>query len=277
MGFWDAITHPVDTLKSIGSGIVGATGSGAAMQPGSVGGPAADPSQLKQDPTTGLWFDPTTGTTYTDNSGMTPVKNPNVAQQVASNFATQQGFLDRLRVSQGQQEGLAGDLSRTIHDVNAPSVAQQQLNQGLGQIQRQQLSQAASVGGQGGVLARLIAANNSAAAGGAENQAAALARAQEVAQAQNSLAGVLQSLSGTNAAGANAFGNLASGGAATQQAEQLAQANQSQKNRQDFFTNLMKVVGLGGSIGAGGPGGGGGGGSAGGGTTQGLGGLTAAV
>ncbi len=112
-----------------------------------------------------------------------------------------------------------------------PSVAGAQLGQGLEQINRAQGSQAAGVGGEGGVLARYEAMNSAAGAGAAANQSAALARATEVANAQHNLEDVLGNESttagniyGTNVTGVNT-GN--------------ANSITEKKNDEDFQTKLL--------------------------------------
>lgn len=176
----------------------GAVGLGDVAGPPGVGGPAKDPTQLRQDPATGLFFDPTTGTTYTDATGVTPVASPNTAQQVAANFAMRDAFNRRLASAHNQTQSaladmgqLSSSLSNTINDPNATSVARAQLGQGLQQMANQQLSAAAGVGGQNAFAARRQASQNIAKQGSAANQAQALLRANEVSQAQGRLSQVL--------------------------------------------------------------------------------------
>ncbi len=65
-----------------------------------------------------------------------------------------------------------------------PSLAGLQLNQGLEQINRGSMNQAAGAGGNNGVLARYAAMGSAAQAGAQTNQQAALARADEINQAR---------------------------------------------------------------------------------------------
>lgn len=129
-----------------------------------------------------------------------------------------------------QQQALAQHLNDVIHG-KAPSVAGMQLGAGLESINRGEASQAAGVGGEGGVLARYAAMNGAATAGAAANTAGALARTTEEANATQNLGNVLSS-EGTDAA--NVYGTNISGGNA-------AAANQitKTKNEEDFGTKLL--------------------------------------
>jgi hypothetical protein len=76
-----------------------------------VGGPAKDPSQLRQQPD-GSWLDPTTGTTYTDNTGATPVANPNLAQTGAIDQSRAGNFLAKAAQSDSTRDAVnAGRLT----------------------------------------------------------------------------------------------------------------------------------------------------------------------
>ena len=141
-----------------------------------------------------------------------------------------QAIMQQQQQAYAQQQQLAGNLMQTA-EGKGPSVAGLQLGQGLEQIQRGQLEQAAGATGQGGVLARYAAMNNAATAGAAENQQAALARAAEVAHAQQALGGVLNNESST---AANIYGTQISGQNAAQ-----ANAIAAKKNDEDFGTKLL--------------------------------------
>jgi hypothetical protein len=103
----------------------------------------------------------------------------------------------------------------------APSVAGQQLTQGLDAIAQQQQSQVAGTSGVNAAAARREAMANTEAAQVDANRAAALARTQEINDAAKmeaairaNQAGQAAGMFGTNVQGATGFGNLASGAAA---------------------------------------------------------------
>lgn len=211
---------------------------GTPQAPG-VGGPAADPTKLIRDPSTGFYYDPTTGTSYTDPSGALPVKDPNVAQQVAHNYTVSNNLLnagqegaDMLRSAYAGETGLANSLNNTINNPNASSVAQSQLTQGADNLARQQLGIASGVGGANAASARRQAAQNIGQIGMAGDQASAIVRAGEVGQAQGRLADVLNAQAGQgaqyygqNLQGAGQFAGMAGQGASGHEARNLDQAN----------------------------------------------------
>jgi hypothetical protein len=224
--------------------------------PAGIAGATAHPERLVQDQTTGLYFDPSNGQVYSDSSGQVPVTNPNVAQQVASNYATGRAFLDQLGTFRQQQQqafagqtGLADSLRGTIAGAG-PSVAQNQLIQGLGSISADQMSQAAGASGNNAALARMNAMNNTAKAETAYNQAQGLVRANEVAHAQDALANVLgaqanEGLGGYGTAGGlgATFAGLAEKGQATQQGMDAAAKAANAKANQQWITGLAKAGG----------------------------------
>lgn len=180
-------------------------GSGPAQQPG-VGGPAKDPSKLVQDPTTGMFYDPTTGTSYTDASGQTVVTNPNLAQQVATNFKRASAFLDNLNKLEQERQGIMGEqngLASTFKDVIAgrgPSAARIQAQIGANNVASQQLAQTAGVSGASAPLAGLMAARNTGQAQIAANNAGALGAAEESKAAMTALTALLNNQTASNAA-----------------------------------------------------------------------------
>jgi len=240
-----------DTLANIGTlGAYGAiTGRGGPFGgtagPSGVGGPAADPTKLMHDPVTGMYFDPTTGTSYMDPSGQNPIKDPNVAQQVSKNVQTSQAFLQQTGADRGMvtqayngETGLASSLNNTITNPNASSVAQTQLSSGMDALGRNQLSQAAGVGGPNAAAARRQASLNIGQQGADLVQAKAGVRANEVAGAQGNLATVLGNQAsqghnqyGTDVGAGGQFATLASGGAAQQQGDVLG-VDTANRNRQ---------------------------------------------
>jgi len=200
------------TLARVGEGV--ATGglseayryaTSAAQAPGLPGtptGPAPDPSRLQRDPVTGQMVDPVTGARYTDGTGQTAITNPTAATQVAGANATATQILAGLPADQLQQrqaldaqKGQVASIDQTIAGT-APSVAQNQLTQSLGQINRNVMSQAAGAGGQNAFAARRAAMQTIGANDIAAAQGAATTRAGEVATAQGLKASVLNSLAG---------------------------------------------------------------------------------
>lgn len=97
-----------------------------------------------------------------------------------------------LKDEQAQRDRLTA-----IASGQGPSVAGLQLGQGLQQIQRQVGSEAAGTTGEGGVLARYGTMQAGANADAATNQAAAIARAQEIASANQQLSGLAGGTLGT--------------------------------------------------------------------------------
>jgi hypothetical protein len=236
----------------IGKKIYGSTQQ--QQQPG-VGGAAKDPSKLVRDPTTGLYYDPTTGTSYTDPMGQSVVTNPNVAQQVATNVQRSGVLLNQFGQAFAGQTGLADSLRGTIAGTT-PSVAQTQLQLGLGGIADQQLAQAAGASGENAAMARLAAMNNTARAGIGANQAAALTRAQEVADAQRGLAGVLGAQANEGLTGGENFASLGLTGQENQQGlNHAANAANAGTNASFLRAGGDALTGL--HLGGGGAGGGG--------------------
>ncbi len=148
------------------------------------------------------------------------INGPNQQQLLDAN-GRQIGIGDRLAGQSNQQLGqfdnsiagannLVGDYNQVIAGT-APSVAQNQLAHGLGQIQHQQLAQAAGTNGANAPLANMNAMNNTAEAQIAANQQAASIRAKEAADARlgkgatlGSIANATGQVYGTQVAGANA-------------------------------------------------------------------------
>lgn len=249
MGWSDYLGTAVDTGLNIGTGGLYHKVKNAVTSPAppGVGGPAQDPSRLVQQ-ANGTFVDPATGTSYTDASGGTPVAAPNVAQQVAQAGANGQNFINRIGTQDQRsgagyalQTGLAGDLNEVIHNPNAPSVAQQQLNQSLGNIDRQQLAGTAGVSGPNAAAARQSAFRN---IGNLDLQAAgqaALLRANEVANARNALGGVAQNISGNAATSTGQ--DIGAATDYSQQAMQGASGNQ-QAAQQAHTANGALITGL---------------------------------
>jgi hypothetical protein len=116
-----------------------------------------------------------------------------MSAQQAQALADEQALRDRLTaVATGQ----------------APSVAGLQLGAGLDRIVQNANAQAAGATGEGGVLARYGAMQAAATAGAQTNQQAAIARAQEIANANQELGSLVGSTLGTTTTGSNAANKL---------------------------------------------------------------------
>jgi hypothetical protein len=144
-----------------------------------------------------------------------------------------------------QQQGLVNSLGQVVAGT-APSVAQNQLTQGLGAIQVGQQSQAAGASGQNGALANTVAAQQMQQAQAQANQQAALIRAQEVAQARTQQAGVLANIGGE--AGQSQGQNLQAAGQAGQTAaganiEQSKEEADRVKQNKQIAGNLAQGAG----------------------------------
>lgn len=94
------------------------------------------------------------------------------------------------------ESNLAGSLGRTIAGTGGPSVAQTQLRQGLDTSNADMLAAGAGASGQNAVLARYQARQQQGEQAARMQQAAALLRAQEVAQAQQQLAALRAAMGG---------------------------------------------------------------------------------
>lgn len=228
-------------------------------------GPASSGQPVVYDPSTGLYVNQTTGGVSTDPGGQHPVQNPSLATQAARNISVSNNLMSKLSTYGNQyqqafqgQTGVVQQLQRTVAGTGGPSVAQGQLQQGLGQERSAANSEAAGATGANAALARQDATLATGDAATKTNQDAAVLRAQEVAQAQQTEAGVLGSqagesagLYGTNLAGANAASGLAGSEEGT-----LEGANQKateDQNQLEF--NLLNGVGTAAAKGATGGGG----------------------
>src|SRR5665811_848662 len=169
------------------------------MGVGGVGGPAADPRTLQQQPD-GSFLDPTTGSRYADNNyGSAPIAAQNTSQQIAGATTNSQGMLDRNGVQDQRssaayngQQAFGNDLTNVIRNPNAPTVSTSVMNQALGNIDRTQLAGVAGEGGANAEAARKQAMMNM---GNMDIQAAgagAVARATEASGARQAQAANLQ-------------------------------------------------------------------------------------
>lgn len=146
-------------------------------------------------------------------SGLLGVDNPNT--QPYGDQATELEQQRRQAAAQqaqnyNQESNLAAGLGRTINGTAGPSVAQNQLQQGLDTSNADMLAAGAGASGVNSVLARYQARQQQGEQAARMQQAAALLRAQEVAQAQQQLAQLRAAMGGQNIGlyGANLQGGL---------------------------------------------------------------------
>ncbi len=164
-----------------------------------------DPNTLVLDPASGLYYDPKSQNYFQKGAdgSFTTMTPPNQPSQIASFYGAGKKYAGEASPYEknfndifGQQSALAGNLQNTINNPNASSVAREQLAQTLQANEGAQLSQAAGAGGGNAFMARRNAANNIAALNANAGRDAALVRANEVANATNSLGNVLGTQSG---------------------------------------------------------------------------------
>lgn len=160
-----------------------------------------------------------------------------LAQLAQYNQLFNQAYARQAQVARGYDSVIAG---------TAPSVAQNQLGQGLGQIAAQQQSQASGATGTNAAIARIAAMQNTGQAQAQANQQAAMIRAQEVAQARAAQAGIAGQQAGEAGSmyGANLSGaaSLANPAVAAAGAERTAQQKEDEATKQ-FYANLIKAGG----------------------------------
>lgn len=228
-------------------------GYGAEGAPPGVAGPASAGQPVVYDPGTGLYVNQATGAISTDPAGRQVVQDPSLATQATRNLATSGQFLSQLGEygkqysgAQANENALGAHLNATIAGT-APSAAQTQLEQGLGQISQQQQSAASGATGESGALARQNAMANIASASAKTNQGSAGLRTQEVAGAENAEGTLLgneanQALTATGQGetAAGNFSNLAGG-------EQGNQATLTQSGGKNQLTSLGSIAGAAGS------------------------------
>ncbi len=181
------------------------------------------------DSSTGIYIDPQTGAASLDPYGTQAVQNPSLIQQAKRNLAVSHGLLENLAGygktftnAVGGEEALSKHLADVIAG-RAPSVANAQLQQGLGEIRQQADSEASGATGVNAALARMTATQTAGDASARANQTASLIRAQEIANAERNQGAVLGNIAGqstqmygTNLQGAQGFSGLAGNEAAEQ-------------------------------------------------------------
>jgi hypothetical protein len=212
--------------------ITGHNGNKVPQQPGVTANGPSSFTDLQKDPVTGLYYDPTTGNVFTSPHPYpeNQVVNPNVAQQVASNFQTGQALIGQVSGARKDAGAAASGQAGLIQNLNgvisgsAPSVAGTQLAGTLGGIERTQEALASGQGGANAFAARQAAARNIGAAQQQASQSAATLRAQEVQGAIGAKGGVLANMAsnaneqaGQDITGASAFQQLAGKGQQEQQ------------------------------------------------------------
>jgi hypothetical protein len=200
------------------------------------------------DPNTNQYVDNATGRVFQDPQGLTPTADPGLISQATRNlqianelFARLGGDQERYRQVFRQQAELARSLDNTIAG-KGPSVVGRQLEAGVEAGREQAESMASGVSGAAAPLARYAAIQASGDLTARANQAGAVARAQEVSEAQRTKAAVLGQQAGeaNTAAGVNVVGmNAASGNAVAPAAKQADLDQRDEERMQAFITNMI--------------------------------------
>jgi hypothetical protein len=201
--------NPIGTLSGwLGQQVPGQPGVGTTNQ--SNGEVGANDIPVPGQP--GAFYNPQTGQIIRTSPGGNPyvAGAPNLADLTAisqANQLTQQQQQQKLQQQQQQtfqaQNDLAGTFKNTITNPGASSVALSQLGSGLQQIAGTQLGAAAGTSGENAAAVRRTAAQNVAGASVGLNAQQAALRAQEVANAQTGLSGLLNSQLGAENTGIN--------------------------------------------------------------------------
>lgn len=164
------------------------------------------------------------------------------AQQLYQKLAQLQSQYEQTR---GQQQTLGTALDRTIAGT-APSVAQNQLQQGLGQVRQQAESEASGTTGQNSALARYAAIMAGGNAAAETNQAAAGLRAQEVAAAEAAKGNLLNQEQGATSSlyAPTSSASVGESGQATTGASNEAGINQTNAGQErQLAANLVQAGG----------------------------------
>lgn len=200
------------------------------------------PNVVHYDPATGLYIDSVTGQASTDPHGQQPA-NPALGAQAQRNLGISNQLIAGLGTPNGQYNAAqAGqtDLGNQLKGViagSAPSVAQGQLTQGVGQARAAADSMASGASGTNAALARMQSIQTGGDAAAAANQSASLVRAGETAAARGQLGGVLGQQAGE---ATNQYGTMLSGAlGASGQAGTAAAADASIKAQQDAATRQL--------------------------------------
>ena len=211
---------------------------------------------LTQDPSTGKYVDGATGQVYNDPTGTQLSTDPSLNSQVQRNLGISNQLYSSLgQYGQGFQQAQTGQnqlgsyLTQVING-SAPSAAQGQLQQGLGQIQSGINSQVSGATGNNAALARYGGQQAYGQAAAQTNQAAALQRTQEVNAAEaakgqlyGQQAAQNAQMFGTSLSGANQAGATANSGEQTQ-------AQIDQQNKQMWLNFVSNLAGAAGGAGA---------------------------
>jgi hypothetical protein len=211
---------------------------------------------LTQDPQTGKYVDPQSGQVFHDPSGTQLSTDPGLNSQVQRNLGISNQLYSSLgQYGQGFQQAQAGQnqLGSYLQQVingSAPSVASNQLQQGLGQIRSDVNSQVSGATGNNAALARYGGEQAYGNAAAQANQAAALNRTQEVNAAEAAKGQLYNQQAGQNA---QMFGQTLSGAgqaSGTANSGAQAQAQIDQQNRAMWLQFIGNMAGAAGGIGA---------------------------
>lgn len=211
---------------------------------------------LTLDPGTGKYVDDTNGNVYHDALGTQASTDPSLNSQATRNLGISNGLYNSLgqygqgfAQAQSGQNQLGSYLGQVING-SAPSVAQGQLQQGLGQIQSGINSNVAGATGNNAALAAYGGQQAYGQAAAATNQAGAVQRGQEVNQAEAARGQLYGQQANENA---QMFGqSLQGAGQASGQANtaEQAQAQIDQQNKMAWMNFISNLTNAGGAIGA---------------------------
>jgi hypothetical protein len=209
-GIFGAATAPVTQAgTAAGAALAGAPAAAAQVKSAKIAQLVAE--GYKYDPITGLLQDPSGRNVVQVNpdGSVGQVHDLDLGSQVAKNLSTADYYKNlgstynaSVQNTLGREGSLADSYLKTIQDPNAPSVARNQLEEGLQAAEGTQEALASGGSGNNALVARTNAANNIAAETANTNQSAALLRGQETASAQSGLGTALNNM---GALGQNMF------------------------------------------------------------------------
>lgn len=244
--------HPMDALNDSGLGQIYDIGKGALSAPtiavptGAAAGAAPpDPSRLHINVATGQIVDLVTGQEYVNTpTGIVAKGTPNTQMQSGNALNRAAGFYNQLPGYDKREatayggEGATADYLNSIAHGTGPSVAGTQLAVGEDMAAKQQLAQAAGASGNNAALARMAAMGNTGLLQTQTNQQQSVARAGEMTNALNQLAGVQgnmvnqsQAESGQKISAADTLNTIAMNGE-TQHEGQVLDANKANADAQ---------------------------------------------
>ncbi len=204
------------------------------------------------DPNTGLFVDNVTGAVYADPGGRAQATDPGLKAQAQRNLSLANAMFARMGGDQQRYQSVfrdQGELTRALDATirgTAPSVVGTQLQAGLEAGTHAIESAASGASGASVPLAKYAAIQAIGKQQAETNQAAAVARAQEVSDAQKVKAGVMGQMAGeaNQSAGINASAGASLSGTAAGSGAEQAKIDEAEKQRwQNFAANLINAGG----------------------------------